>query len=93
MTLQTDIEAFQMAIQWMHTSAVCLPFVFQDNKKITSLLRFLALADQIDLLGPFDSIIASIKAVLLLDHENLLPEHVRAGVLLPQNYPVRKFFA
>jgi len=83
-----------MVIQWMHTSAVFLSSsVSLNSKKITSLLRFLALADQIELLGPFDSVIASIRAVLVLDNENLLPEHVRAGVLLPLNHPVRKLFA
>jgi hypothetical protein len=65
----------------------------QTAKKISSLLQFFILADQIDLLGPFDSVLDSMKSILVVNYKALLLEHIRVAVLLPQNHTIRKLFA
>lgn len=67
----------------------------QDTKAqdISRLLAFLKLADRIILLGPFDSVVATIKALILGSRDSLQAEHIRSAAELPAGHGVRKLFA
>ncbi|KAK0119127.1 hypothetical protein ONS95_007989 [Cadophora gregata] len=64
-------------------------------QKVSRLLAFLKLADKIDLIGPFDSVITNIKQVIASSPSRraLLPGHVRLAAELPPTHPIRKLFA
>jgi hypothetical protein len=48
-------------------------------RKSPTFLEFLVLARSNRLLGPFDSVTASTKAILVIDHQHFLAEHVRTA--------------
>ncbi|KAG4425776.1 hypothetical protein IFR04_000983 [Cadophora malorum] len=62
---------------------------------VSRLLAFLKLADKIDLIGPFDSVIASIKQVISSSpgRRALMPGHIRLAAELSPTHPIRKLFA
>ncbi|KAK2628225.1 hypothetical protein QTJ16_002871 [Diplocarpon rosae] len=70
---------------------------------ISRLLSFLKLADRIELLGPFDSILATIKSTLATFgffaprigyiRTALMPGHIRVAAEMPGSHPIRKLFA
>lgn len=60
---------------------------------VTQILNFLKLADQIDLTGPFDPVLHTMKTILIKDGDALLPEHVRSAVELPEGHKLRTLFA
>lgn len=60
---------------------------------IAAYLGFFILADRIDLLGPFNTIISRMDSTLALSEHALQPEHIRAAAQLPRGHPVRKLFA
>ncbi|KAH9221525.1 hypothetical protein DL95DRAFT_474020 [Leptodontidium sp. 2 PMI_412] len=71
---------------------------FGTNEKaqiISRLLAFLKLADKIDLIGPFDSVVASIKQAIHTspNRRGLLPGHIRLAAELSLTHPVRRLFA
>jgi hypothetical protein len=70
-----------MVIQWMHTSAISLPTstVVESKKKISHRFSSFLFLPINRLLGPFDSVIASTKAILVIDHQHFLAEHVRTA--------------
>ncbi|PVH88238.1 hypothetical protein DL98DRAFT_565906 [Cadophora sp. DSE1049] len=71
-------------------------FALNDKAQTVSrLLAFLKLADKIDLIGPFDSVIASIKQVIASSpgRRALLPGHIRLAAELSPTHPIRKLFA
>jgi hypothetical protein len=63
------------------------------SQTITSYLEFLKLADDLDLLGPFDDIIGKIKAILISSELSLLQDHIRSASQLPCGHAIRKLFA
>ncbi|KAI9053538.1 hypothetical protein LZ554_002493 [Drepanopeziza brunnea f. sp. 'monogermtubi'] len=69
---------------------------------VSRLLAFLKLADRIDLLGPFDSVIATLREILTHSgigsrwgwaRTALLPGHVRLAAALPASNPIRGLLA
>ena len=59
-------EIFDLVQQWILTGFIILDDQkLPKHEKIMLCLEFLVYADYIDLLGPFDSVISSIKQVLL----------------------------
>ncbi|CAL3962087.1 unnamed protein product [Diplocarpon coronariae] len=70
---------------------------------ISRLLSFLTLAERIELLGPFDSVFATIKCTLATFgffaprvgyiRTALMPGHIRVAAEMPGSHPVRKLFA
>jgi hypothetical protein len=93
-TLETRAANFQMVIQWMHTSAISLPTstVVESKRKISHRFSSFLFLPINRLLGPFDSVIASTKAILVIDHQHFLAEHVRTAFASSES-STRKLFA
>lgn len=64
-----------------------------NSQNIISYLGFLKLADELDLLGPFDDILSNIKEILISSQLSLQPEHIRGASELPSGHGLRKLFA
>jgi len=61
-----------------------------DNElKITTCIDFLSLAGNIDLLGPFDSIIDIVKDIFTADPGSLKSGHLHLAMNLPSTHPIR----
>jgi len=79
-TLETRTANFQMVIQWMHTGAISLPTsTAAKSKKTQNVSRASCSCRSNCLLGPFDRVTASTKAILVSDHQHFLTEHVRTA--------------
>lgn len=61
---EDSVAAFEMMAQWIYTGAIRL--TGSPAKQLDSYVDFLKLADKVDLLGPFDSVIASLRLILNL---------------------------
>lgn len=61
--------------------------------EVTEYIAFLKLADEIDLLGPFDIIVSAIKSAFKSQPLSLLGSHVCAVAEFPQSHPLRKLIA
>jgi hypothetical protein len=61
--------------------------------KITNYLNFLKLAQQIELLGPYDSVYEGLVDVLVSSRMSLNIEHLRVAAELPTGHFIRKLFA
>jgi hypothetical protein len=54
---------------------------------------FHRLADQLDLLGPFDTIITNIRDLILENRMSLYPEHIRSAAEMPAGHEIRTLLA
>ncbi|KAF8863304.1 hypothetical protein BDZ45DRAFT_685928 [Acephala macrosclerotiorum] len=66
--------------------------VEQMSQNVTRLLDFLMVADKIQLLGPFDSVVEMMKQIIVPDRSALLATHIRAATNLPSGHGARKLF-
>ena len=64
-----DKEEFERVVQWMLTYNVHFDpgSFFQVKETISTMVAFLKLADRLDVLGPFDSVIDKIRRLLVED--------------------------
>ncbi|KAF4635565.1 hypothetical protein G7Y89_g2531 [Cudoniella acicularis] len=91
---ETTSNAFQLVTQWMYTGNVVLALeTLTSAETITQLLDFLRLADRLDILGPFDSVVEMVKSTLRKDQAALLSHHIREAVKLPSGHAIRNIFA
>jgi hypothetical protein len=91
---ETTSKTFDLIIQWIYTGKLILPTSSSGAAEtFTQLLAFVRLADRLDLVGPFDSVISSMKSLLVKHRELLMPMHVRDAVELPREHAVRSLFA
>ena len=62
-------------------------------ERLSLLVDFLKFADEIDLLGPFESILTSAEEILKSSDTALQPEHLRSVTELPSGHALRKLIA
>lgn len=98
---------FKLLVQFLYTSQINLDEATDDKRrllvkqtdaepmsqKITRLLDFLVVADQIQLLGPFDNITEMIKQSIVADRSSLVAAHIRTAASLQKHHGTRKLFA
>jgi hypothetical protein len=86
---------FEFAIQWIYTGQAAVPdaLATKKNEILSLLIEFLRLADRIDLLGPFHSIVQRVKETLAADSNLPEPKHIRFSATLPQGHPLRHILA
>lgn len=65
----------------------------KETSEISRLLDFLRLADEIQLLGPFDSIVNKIKTTIISEESSLKAHHIRTASNLPIGHSARKLLA
>jgi BTB/POZ domain len=100
-------EIFEFVIQWIFTSQVVLGSPQYDENKpidvdevldlqsenVSKLMAFLKIADEIDLLGPFDQVNETIKTILKPSRSSLQSCHIRTACEIPSAKATRKLFA
>ena len=83
-------KPFYLAVQWMFTGQIVLPTACDGSAEIiTELIGFLELADRLDIMGPFDSIIGTMRSKMRSNRNALLPQHIRDVAKRPRNHPAR----
>jgi BTB/POZ domain len=98
-------ETFRFVIQWIFTSQVVLSMPRETEQpmlkgqaakfypeRISKLLAFLKVADRIQLLGPFNQVTETIKAMLTSTRASLQAGHIRAAFEIPSAHEARKLF-
>lgn len=91
---ETTAKTFDLVIQWIYTGKFILPVTSTSaSETFDQLLGFVKLADRLNLLGPLDTVVASMKALLVSDRDLLKPVHIRAAAELPREHVVRLLFA
>lgn len=89
------ITVFQLVIKWVYTGEIILPAAVTEDKAeaFTLGVSFFTTADRIDLLGPFNSIIAQLKNLILSSPNIIEGGHIRSAALLPKRHPLRELLA
>jgi hypothetical protein len=87
-TLPSPTPSKKPKIQVTDSSTV--EFKDVDSQQVTDLIQFLVYADEINLLGPFDKIIDTLKSILIRNSACLLPQHIRTAYQLPRHHPLQK---
>lgn len=87
----TTISAVQPKESQKPVKTISLREVGASN--ITKYLDFIECAQYIDLLGPFDPVIADIKTILIQDPDCLESSHIRFATKLLKGHPVRVILA
>jgi hypothetical protein len=91
---ETTAKTFDLVIQWIYTGKLILPATpTSAAETFTQLLGFVKLADRLNLLGPLDTVVSSMKALLVSDRDLLKPVHIREAAELPREHAVRSLFA
>lgn len=104
---QSSIAPEDLNLRWAQEEKLKLKFYpnfarYPAAQTISRLLAFLRVADKIDLIGPFDSVIATMKDVLRdstiagrwgVARTALMSGHVRLAAEMPLSHPVRKLIA
>ncbi|CZR50744.1 uncharacterized protein PAC_00618 [Phialocephala subalpina] len=96
-------DTFALLTQWLYTSQITLGEATDDqgsrltdtekmSQKITQLLDFLKVADEIQLLGPFDSVIQMMKKIIIVDRSILTTIHIRTAASFLNGHGARKLF-
>lgn len=77
--------------RWMYTGALNVGSQSK-NDKLDNYIGFLLVAEELKILGPFDSVIASVRA-LLLSRTKLESNHIILVAKLPHGHPLRLLLA
>ena len=92
-------ETFQFVVQWIFSTQVVLPTHHRTNslpnsnaEGISKLLAFLKVADEINLLGPFDQVIETMRSTLKLSRASLQSSHITTAFEIPSAHNARKLF-
>ncbi|TVY45694.1 hypothetical protein LSUB1_G000421 [Lachnellula subtilissima] len=81
-------KSFDLVVQWMFTGQIVLPTACDGSAEIiTELVGFFELADRLDIMGPFDSIIGTMRSQMCSNRNALLPQHIRDVAKLPRTTP------
>jgi hypothetical protein len=72
------------------TDSSTVEFKDLDSQQVTDLTQFLVYANEINLLGPFDKIIETLKSIIIRNSACLLPQHIRTAYQLPRHHPLQK---
>ncbi|KAL2065053.1 hypothetical protein VTL71DRAFT_4193 [Oculimacula yallundae] len=96
--IPTDTDADAAFLTWAQEEDVkieLLPGIEtnENAQSVSRLLAFLKLAHDIELLGPFSSVVEEIRATITSFRSALLPGHIRVAAVFSSGHPVRTLIA